>query len=117
MLDRHFFAFHGDVYLGLEPLTLDERSLTSAQRRLRILSGLYGMLKPLDLIHPYRLEMGLDVENERGPDLYAYWTNHITEEIEHELANHRNPILVNLASEQYFKVVNVTALFTPGCQL
>ena len=98
-------AFTGDVYMGLSAWNFTERELTSLQRRVRILSGLYGLLKPLDKIHAYRLEMGTGFANERGPDLYSFWGNRITDALNEELRNHRNKTLVNLASNEYWQVV------------
>ena len=98
-------AFTGDVYMGLCAWEFGERELTSLQRRVRILSGLYGLLKPLDLIHPYRLEMGTAFANGRGKDLYAFWGDKVTDALNEELASHRVPILVNLASNEYWGVV------------
>lgn len=94
-------SFRGDVYLGLSAETFGERDLTAAQRRLRILSGLYGVLRPLDAIQPYRLEMGTSLPNSHGSDLYAYWNNEIAAALNVELANHRSPVLVNAASHEY----------------
>ena len=94
-------SFRGDVYLGLSAETFGERDLTAAQRRLRILSGLYGVLRPLDAIQPYRLEMGTDLPNSHGSDLYAYWNDEIADTLNSELANHRSPVLVNAASNEY----------------
>lgn len=99
-------AFTGDVYRGLGAWDFTERELTSLQRRVRILSGLYGLLKPLDKIHPYRLEMGTAFANERGPDLYSFWSGRITDALNAELAGHRNKILVNLASNEYWNAVH-----------
>ena len=99
-------AFRGDVYMGLGAWDFTERELTSLQRRVRILSGLYGLLKPLDKIHPYRLEMGTSFANKRGPDLYAFWGESITEALNAELAGHRNRTLVNLASNEYWRAVD-----------
>lgn len=98
-------AFTGDVYMGLSAWDFGERDLTSLQRRVRILSGLYGLLKPLDLIHPYRLEMGTSFANGRGKDLYAFWGDKVTDALNDELATHKNPTLVNLASNEYWGVV------------
>ena len=95
-------AFKGDVYMGLEAWTFGARELTSAQRRLRILSGLYGMLRPLDMIHPYRLEMGTRLEIKRAGNLYDFWGSSITDSINDDLKNHRSRVLVNLASNEYF---------------
>ena len=99
-------AFTGDVYMGLSAWDFDARQLTSLQRRVRILSGLYGVLKPLDRIHPYRLEMGTAFANGRGGDLYAFWGEKVTDALNAELAGHRNKTLVNLASNEYFNVVD-----------
>ena len=88
----------------------DARELTSLQRRVRILSGLYGLLKPMDKIHPYRLEMGTVFANERGRDLYAFWGDRVTDALNAELADHRNKTLVNLASNEYWRAVNADKL-------
>ena len=103
-------AFTGDVYMGLAAWNFAPRELTSLQRRVRILSGLYGLLRPLDKIHPYRLEMGTPFANPRGKDLYAFWGDKVTEALNEELAKHRNKTLVNLASNEYWGVVNPDAL-------
>ena len=103
-------AFTGDVYMGLGAWDFSARELTSLQRRVRILSGLYGLLKPLDKIHPYRLEMGTAFANKRGPDLYSFWGNSVTDALNTELANHRNKTLVNLASNEYWRVVDADRL-------
>ncbi|MXW52933.1 MAG: peroxide stress protein YaaA [Gammaproteobacteria bacterium] len=95
-------AFRGDVYLGLGAKDFSERDLTSAQRRVRILSGLYGVLRPLDLIHPYRLEMGTGLRINGGRDLYGYWSSTVTDQLNSELDSERNPLLVNCASSEYF---------------
>ena len=95
-------AFRGDVYLGLGARDFSERDLTSAQRRVRILSGLYGVLRPLDLIHPYRLEMGTGLRINSSNDLYGYWRSTITDQLNSELNAERNPLLVNCASNEYF---------------
>ncbi|MYJ74954.1 MAG: peroxide stress protein YaaA [Gammaproteobacteria bacterium] len=99
-------AFTGDVYMGLGAWDFTERELTSLQRRVRILSGLYGLLKPLDKIHPYRLEMGTSFANKRGPDLYSFWGESITDALNAEMAGHRNRTLVNLASNEYWRAVD-----------
>ena len=103
-------AFTGDVYMGLAAWNFAPRDLTSLQRRVRILSGLYGLLRPLDKIHPYRLEMGTPFANPRGKDLYAFWGDKVTDALNEELAKHRNKTLVNLASNEYWSVVNPDAL-------
>src|SRR5690606_15443066 len=80
--------------------------LAFAQKHLRILSGLYGLLRPLDLIQPYRLEMGTRFSNARGKNLYQFWGDTLTESLNRELAAHKNPVVVNLASNEYFKAIN-----------
>lgn len=110
-------AFKGDVYTGLEVERLRASDLVEAQRHLRILSGLYGLLRPLDLMLPYRLEMGTELVNPRGRNLYAFWGDRITEALNMALAEQGDDILVNLASNEYFKAVNAKKLqaqvFTP----
>ena len=107
-------AFNGDVYDGLDARSLSEAQLDYAQAHLRILSGLYGLLKPLDLMQPYRLEMGTRFKNGRGKDLYAFWGMTQTEALNRLLARDeeagRAPVLVNLASEEYFKSVKPAQL-------
>ncbi|MCA1325929.1 peroxide stress protein YaaA [Herbaspirillum sp. alder98] len=98
-------AFNGDVYEGLDAASLNARQLDYVQGHVRILSGLYGMLRPLDLMQPYRLEMGTKLANAHGRDLYAFWGDEVTQAINVELAQQKAPVLVNLASEEYFKVV------------
>lgn len=96
-------AFDGDVYDGLAAKTLSAADLDFAQRHVRILSGLYGILKPLDLMQPYRLEMGTKFRNEGGKDLYAFWGETLLNAINAELEAMPRPVAVNLASEEYFK--------------
>ena len=98
-------AFKGDVYTGLEANTLSAEELAFAQKHLRILSGLYGLLRPLDLMQPYRLEMGLPFENAGGKNLYEFWGDQITETLGKHLKASGSPVLVNLASNEYFKAV------------
>jgi cytoplasmic iron level regulating protein YaaA (DUF328/UPF0246 family) len=102
-------AFNGDVYEGLGAASLSPADLDWAQAHLRILSGLYGVLRPMDLMQPYRLEMGTKLANVHGKDLYAFWGNRITDELNALLAREeesgRERVLVNLASEEYFKSV------------
>jgi cytoplasmic iron level regulating protein YaaA (DUF328/UPF0246 family) len=102
-------AFKGDVYTGLDADSFSEDDFAFAQSHLRMLSGLYGLLRPLDLMQPYRLEMGTKFENKRGKDLYAFWGNIITDELNRLLAND-DGVLVNLASNEYFKSVRKKAL-------
>ena len=96
-------AFDGDVYDGLAAREMSAADLAFAQDHLRMLSGLYGILKPLDLMQPYRLEMGTKFANARGKDLYAFWGERLTDALNAELAAMPRPVLVNLASEEYFK--------------
>lgn len=98
-------AFTGDVYQGLDASGLSDRALLFAQKHLRILSGLYGVLRPLDLMQPYRLEMGTRLANPGGKDLYAFWGDQITEKLNDTLAALAGNTLVNLASNEYFKAV------------
>ena len=107
------FAFAGDVYDGLEARTLDEASLAWAQERLRILSGLYGLLRPLDLIQPYRLEMGVRLRTRRGATLYDFWGDRIAKALNEAARAHADPTLVNLASIEYFGAVDAKALKLP----
>ena len=104
-------AFSGDVYMGMEANTFTERDFTQAQKVLRILSGLYGVLRPLDLMQPYRLEMGSTVKTTRGKDLYTFWGDTITEQLNADLAESPgSSALINLASNEYFGAVNTTKL-------
>ncbi|ORU93359.1 MAG: hypothetical protein A6F70_05355 [Cycloclasticus sp. symbiont of Bathymodiolus heckerae] len=98
-------AFKGDVYEGMDVKTFNEDDLNWANQHLRILSGLYGLLKPLDLMQPYRLEMGTRFNNQRGKNLYEFWGQKITDKINQELAEQKSPVLINLASNEYFKSV------------
>jgi cytoplasmic iron level regulating protein YaaA (DUF328/UPF0246 family) len=102
---QSILAFKGDVYTGLEASTLTEAQLSFAQSHLRILSGLYGVLRPLDLMQPYRLEMGLKFVNRGGKNLYQFWGDAITKSLNKQLQNSRSKVLVNLASHEYFKSV------------
>ncbi|WP_111496530.1 MULTISPECIES: peroxide stress protein YaaA [Marinobacter] len=97
-------AFNGDVYTGLDAPSFSDADFEFAQDHLRILSGLYGILRPLDLMQPYRLEMGTRFENTRGKDLYAFWGNKLTMALNDELAD-EGQVLINLASNEYFKSV------------
>ena len=102
--------FRGDVYLGLDADTLSRADLTFAQKHLRILSGLYGVLKPLDLIQPYRLEMGTGLKTDKGRNLYDYWGDDITRYLNDECAGKRKAFVVNLASVEYFSAVQAKSL-------
>ncbi|HIF9370209.1 TPA: peroxide stress protein YaaA [Photobacterium damselae] len=99
------FAFKGDVYTGLAAETMTDEQIAYAQQHFRMLSGLYGLLRPLDLMQPYRLEMGTKLENPRGANLYQFWGNIITDKVNLALAEQGDDILVNLASNEYFKSV------------
>ena len=99
------FAFKGDVYSGIDIEKYRDADLKYAQNHLRILSGLYGCLRPLDLIQPYRLEMKTKLHNVRGDNLYQFWGDRITDELNKELVQQKHPVLVNLASNEYFKSV------------
>ncbi|WP_435955323.1 peroxide stress protein YaaA [Dryocola sp. BD626] len=98
-------AFKGDVYTGLKAEEFSEADFDFAQRHLRMLSGLYGVLRPLDLMQPYRLEMGIRLENPKGKDLYQFWGDTITDKLNQTLASQGDNILINLASDEYFKSV------------
>ena len=102
--------FNGDVYRGLDVETFDENNLQFMQKHLRILSGLYGILKPMDLIQAYRLEMGTKLKNNEGKNLYEFWGDKITKFLNEELKVEQNPVLINLASIEYFKVINKSIL-------
>lgn len=98
-------AMKGDVYTGLDAETLNEADFDYAQQHLRILSGLYGVLRPLDLMQPYRLEMGTRLPNARGKDLYAFWGEEITQAVNQALRSQGDDILINLASNEYYKSI------------
>lgn len=98
-------AFKGDVYAGLEAQTMGKPDFNFARRHLRILSGLYGLLRPLDLMRPYRLEMGTKLQNARGKNLYAFWGDRITKALNEQLKSLKSKQLVNLASNEYFNSV------------
>lgn len=99
------FAFKGDVYTGLDAESLSDTNLEFAQSHLRMLSGLYGLLKPLDLMQPYRLEMGTRLANGRGTNLYQFWGDIITDAVNQALAAQGDSTVINLASNEYFKAV------------
>lgn len=105
------YAFNGDVYQGLDAYSIPEEKLDKLQDTLRILSGLYGVLKPLDLIQPYRLEMGTSLRVGRKKNLYEFWKKTVTEHLNNELA--KDELFVNLASNEYFGAVDVKALKAP----
>ena len=103
-------AFNGDVYEGLDAKTLEPADLAWAQDHVCILSGLYGVLRPLDWMQPYRLEMGTKLPNARGKDLYKFWGPQIADYLNERLQADRTPVVVNLASQEYFKSVDQKAL-------
>ncbi|WP_438766068.1 peroxide stress protein YaaA [Kushneria sp. TE3] len=108
-------AFQGDVYTGLEAARWQENDLEWAQSHLRILSGLYGMLRPLDLMQPYRLEMGTRLENPAGRDLYAFWRERLTRDLDQAVKESSgDPVLINLASNEYFGAIDRKHL---GCDV
>jgi cytoplasmic iron level regulating protein YaaA (DUF328/UPF0246 family) len=100
------FTFMGDVYTGFEAQKLSQNDLDYAQSHLRILSGLYGALRPLDLMQAYRLEMGIGLKNEHGKDLYAFWGDKITKSINKDLKATGDEVLINLASNEYFNALD-----------
>jgi len=102
------YAFKGDVYTGLDAYSFSKKDMKFAQKHFRMLSGLYGLLKPLDLMQPYRLEMGTKFKNLRGVNLYEFWGDAITQKLNEDLK--QGEVLLNLASNEYFKSVNKKAL-------
>ena len=104
------YAFNGDVYTGLDAYSLDSETVEYAQQHLRILSGLYGLLRPLDLMQAYRLEMGTKLANPEGKDLYAFWDDRITYMLNKALEAQGDNVLINLASNEYFKAVKKKSL-------
>ncbi|WP_100643054.1 peroxide stress protein YaaA [Alteromonas facilis] len=107
------FTFNGDVYTGLDAATLSESALAFGQKHLRILSGLYGVLRPMDLMQAYRLEMGTALKTPAGKNLYEFWGSDITDEINKQLADIDSEVLINLASNEYFKAVKSKQLSVP----
>lgn len=103
-------SFNGDVYAGLDAQTFNDDDFEFAQQHFKILSGLYGLLKPLDLIQAYRLEMGCKLRNSRGDNLYQFWGDIITNELNQSLQENNDDVLINLASTEYFKSVKTTLL-------
>lgn len=104
------YLFDGDVYNGLDMYQMDKDTAIYVNEHLGILSGLYGVLKPLDLIQPYRLEMGTKLKNERGDNLYEFWGEEVTKTINARMADSEDKVLINLASNEYFKVIKKKAL-------
>jgi hypothetical protein len=103
-------AFNGDVYEGLNAASLSADDLAWAQDHLAILSGLYGVLRPMDKMQPYRLEMGTRLENKAGANLYKFWGSSLSEHLNERLKAEKNPVIINLASQEYFKSVDLKAL-------
>lgn len=106
-------AFQGDVYVGLDASSLSDDDRAFADSQIRILSGLYGLLNPLDLMQAYRLEMGTRFGNERGNNLYAFWDTKIAKALDKDLAEHDYKTVINLASGEYFKAISKKALKAP----
>ena len=106
------FAYNGDVYDGLEASSLSSTEIDFAQHNLRIISGLYGLLQPLDAIKPYRIEMGTGFATPKGENLYKYWGDRITNQLHKSLKESENNVLVNLASQEYFAAINTKKLKT-----
>jgi len=103
-------AFRGDTYVGLDADTLSQDDLSYAQNHLRILSGLYGLLRPLDLMQAYRLEMGTKLSNPRGEDLYDFWGDLLTKSCNDTLKDHKDKTVISLASNEYIKAIKTKAL-------
>ena len=104
------FAYNGDVYDGLDASTLSPAEIDFAQQNLRIISGLYGLLQPLDAIKPYRIEMGTGLATPKGENLYKYWGDRITDQLKKSIKNTGDNVLVNLASQEYFAAINTKKL-------
>lgn len=103
-------AFAGDTYVGLDAASLNEDDLVYAQDHLRIISGLYGLLRPLDVIQPYRLEMGSRLKNPRGADLYQFWGDQLANALDETVGKHRFPVIINVASNEYFKAAKAKSV-------
>jgi len=110
---QSIMAFKGDVYIGFEAASLNKRDLNFAQKQLRILSGLYGVLRPFDLMQPYRLEMGTDLKNPQGKNLYEFWGDKITQLLNDDARSQKSSAVVNLASKEYFSAVKPDLLEVP----
>ena len=104
------YCFLGDTYTGLDAESLDENDMDFAQKHTRILSGLYGILRPLDLMMPYRLEMGTRLKNKVGKDLYEYWGDTLSSSLSEELKNHQHNVVINCASIEYFRSIDRPSL-------
>jgi len=107
------YAFNGEAYNGLDADSLNSKEIDAAQQHLRILSGLYGLLRPLDLILTYRLEMGTKLENANGKDLYKFWGDKIAKQLDEDLRKDNHKALVNLASQEYFKSIDLEKISKP----
>jgi len=103
---QSLFSFQGDVYKGLDAASLTEEDIKFAQQSLVMISGLYGLLRPLDLMQPYRLEMKTSLKNPRGKDLYAFWGNTLSQQLNTWLGSHTNKTIINLASNEYWRAIN-----------
>lgn len=110
---QSIYAFRGDVYDGLKVDEYNEEDVAFAQDHVRILSGLYGLLRPLDLIQPYRLEMGTKLKTRRGKNLYEFWGKSLTKTLNQELAESENPVVINLASNEYFSALQREKIKSP----
>jgi hypothetical protein len=104
------FAYNGDVYDGLDAKTFTPQEIEFTQNHLRILSGLYGFLRPLDMIKPYRIDMGTSFSTTKGENLYKYWDNRITDQVKKSLKESGSNVLINLASQEYFSAVDTKKL-------
>ena len=110
------YAFAGDVYVGFDAKTFAPDDIAFAQKHIAIISGLYGLLRPLDAIQPYRLEMGSGVKTARGKDLYAFWRASLTAHLNAVTAKLKNPTIINLASHEYWNALDEKALQSPVIQ-
>ena len=107
---QSIYAFRGDVYLGIQAENYSGHDLNFAQKHLRILSGLYGLLRPLDLMQAYRLEMGTPLKNARGKNLYEFWGSKLSEKLNSEFLKQKRKVLINLASNEYFSAIQTDVL-------
>ena len=107
------FMFSGDTYVGLDIRTMDKKSLKQAQNRLLIISGLYGVLRPFDVIRPYRMDMGTRLENPKGKNLYQYWGDKVSKSVAAQAAETKSKAVINLASKEYFSVLDKDKLGVP----
>ncbi len=107
------YTFRGEVYLGFEAGTMTKAQVERADKHVRILSGLYGLLRPLDLMQPYRLEMGTNLKVGRKKDLYSFWGDKITQLLNEDIAETKSKVIINLASQEYMNVIDRTKLIVP----